>query len=483
MNAVPLRVRAAAELELRRRKISCDKKNYRGIKPGIGLTDFKRRVYSPYVHTRFQQMLDDKLVQVERYVASDGTEGIGRLMIFLPPRMGKSLSVSRLFPSWFIGRNPDKRLIMTSYGSSLARRNSRAVRNLIKANHYREMFPGISLASDTSSAEEWDIAGHEGGAISAGVGSGITGHGAHLLIIDDPIKSRAEAESETYRTNLKEWYGDAYTRLEEPGAAIVLMHTRWHEDDLAGYLLASDPDEWDVLSLPAIAEDNDPLGRSPGDALWPERYPREKLAKIEEVLGDYGFAAEYQQHPKPRSGGLFDTSLIEVVDYAPECKQVVRFYDLAVTTKRKSDYTVGFKLGLMADEKIAILHIWRAQKEMPDVQEAIVQNAILDGPRTRIRLEAEKAGIVQLQYLLRDPRMRPYAIDAVAPDGDKYTRAGPIAARVKARRVVMVNDTWNRAFLDELAMFPNGKHDDQVDGLSGAYGMVASVPTWSSFIA
>jgi predicted phage terminase large subunit-like protein len=438
----------------------------------IGLTVFKQAVYPWYVHTRFQAQLDELLTQVARYVESGGVEGLGRLMIFMPPRHGKSLTVSRLFPSWFIGRNPDKRMIMASYGTKLANRNSRFVRNLIKDTRYAEFFPGVSLADDTASAQEWDIAGREGGAIAAGVGSGITGHGAHLLIIDDPIKSRAEAESETYRTSLKEWYGDAYTRLEEPGAAVIIMHTRWHEDDLAGHLLADSADDWRVLSLPAIAGEEDPLGRAPGEALWPERYSADKLVKVEETLGDYRFSAEYQQSPKPKSGGLFDTQLIEVVDFVPECKDVVRFYDLAVTARRRSDYTVGVKMGVMTDESPVVLDVWRAQKTAPDIQEAIVQNARIDGPKVRIRLEAEKAGIVELDYLLRDERMRPYTIDAVPPSGDKYTRAGPFAARVKAGKVKMVRGSWNRAYLDELAMFPNASNDDQVDGSSGAYDML-----------
>jgi len=173
---------------------------------------------------------------------------------------------------------------------------------------------------------------------------------------------------------------------------------------------------------------------------------------------------------------LFDATKIEVVDYVPECTQVVRFYDLAVTAKKTSDYTVGLKLGITADERPVILDVYRAQRELPDVQEAIVQNAQMDGVSVPFRLEAEKAGIVQLQFLLRDPRMRSFTLDAKAPEGDKYTRAAPVAARVNAGRVLMVKAAWNRALLDEIAVFPQGEHDDQVDALSGAYGMLESMP-------
>lgn len=464
-----------------------DKRFYRNQQT-VSFDDYKRRINPQYECAPFHKLLADKLQQVEAYIRTGGAEGINRLMVFMPPRHTKTTNVSRLFPGWFIGRNPDKRVMMASYGATLAQRNSRFVRNTIKSNLFAEMFPGVRLSPDTASVAEWDIADHEGGCISAGVGGGFTGHGAHLLIVDDPIKSRAEAESETYREGLKEWYGDAYTRLEEPGNAIIIMHTRWHEDDLAGWLLTEHAEQWVVLRLPAFAEtqeerdafakkyklpvgEPEPLGREPGEALWPAKYGKPELDDRAEKLGEYRFGSEYQQNPQPKSGGLFDAHLIKVIDLAPECVDMVRFYDLAVTEKLKADYTVGLKLGVTRAEEFVILDVTRVQKELPDVQEIIVQNATVDGPKTRIRLEAEKAGLVQLQYLLRDTRMRPYTIDGKPPLGDKYVRAGPVAVRVKAGRVSMVKAEWNRAFLDELAMFNNGKHDDQVDALSGAYDM------------
>lgn len=435
---------------------------------------FKKALFPPYEHLPHQVLLDEYLLKVERYVATGGAEGIGRLLIFMQPRIGKSLNVSQLYPSFFIGRHPDVRLMTASYGASLAYRNSRVVRNLIRSDRYAKFFPGVQLASDSHSVKEWNIEGRNGGMIAAGVKGGLTGHGAKLLIIDDPIKSRAEAESATVRERLKEFWGDAYTRLEEPGAAVIVMHTRWHEDDLAGFLLKEFPKDWVVLSLPALAEEGDPLGRQPGEALWPARYPVEVLLKTRDMLGDYRFSAEYQQTPRAKEGRLFDTALIEIVNDPPPCTQIVRFYDLAITEKSNADYTAGVKLGVTEDERFVILHVSRVQKEAPAVQELIVQNAIDDSTDVPIRLEAEKAGIIQLQYLLEDGRMRPYTIDAVPPHGDKYTRAGPFAVRVNNKRVLMVKGEWNRAYLDELAMFPKGSNDDQVDASSGAYDMLGN---------
>jgi len=444
----------------------------------VSLADYCNAMYRGYVHTDYQVLLDTYLMQVAEYVRSGGKRGIGRFMCFMPPRHGKTLKISRLFPSWLLGHVPDLRMITASYGAVLAKRNSRFVRNVIDSDRYREFFPRVRLSADTAAANEWDVDEYGGGMMAVGVGTGVTGHGARLIIIDDPIKSRAEAESEVYRDRLYDWYtDDLLTRLEEPGGAIIVMQTRWHQADLAGWLLSDEnAHEWTVLNLPALAGDDDPLAREPGAALWPDRYDEQWLNNRRARMGEYSFASLYQQTPLPSGGGLFDATKIEVVDYVPECKQVVRFYDLAVTAKKTSDYTVGLKLGITADERPVILDVYRAQRELPDVQEAIVQNAQMDGVSVPFRLEAEKAGIVQLQFLLRDPRMRSFTLDAKAPEGDKYTRAAPVAARVNAGRVLMVKAAWNRALLDEIAVFPQGEHDDQVDALSGAYGMLESMP-------
>lgn len=463
-----LQVRAAAELELRRRGLRSGP-----ARTNITLTQFKQQLWRGYEHARHQEAIDALLGQVGEYVLTGGARGVKRAMIFLPPRHGKTRSVSNYFPAWLLGQNPDLRLIMASYGSTLAMRNSRFVRNLIASEQYRALYPGVELAQGSAAVDIWDIRGRAGGAIAVGVGAGVTGHGANLIIVDDVVKSRAEAESETYREKTVAWYtDDLLTRLEEPGGAIIVMLTRWHTADLAGWLLDNEPESWTVLSLPALAEADDPLGREVGEALWPARYSAAVLNDRRERMGSYSFAALYQQSPLPSGGGLFDAGKVKVFETPPACTKAVRFYDLAVTAKRSADYTVGLKLGVTADEQYVVLDIYRVQKEFPDVQEAIIQNMQIDGRDVRVRLEAEKAGIVGLQFLMRDSRTRPYTLDAQPPEGDKYTRALPIAARVESGRLGIVRADWNRAFLDELAVFPAGGHDDQVDALSGAYGML-----------
>jgi predicted phage terminase large subunit-like protein len=469
------------------------------VEYALSLPEFAQRVRPDYDHTDFQAIIDAALTRVYEYIQTKGERGIGKLMIFMPPRHGKTLKVSRLFPAWVLGNLPDTRLIMVSYGASLAKKNSRAVRNLFRNPRFNKIFPGLRLSDDTANVMEWDIHGRGGGCVAAGVGGAITGHGARLLIVDDPVKNRKQAESPTYREQTAEWFtDDLLTRVEEPGGAIVIMHTRWHEKDLAGTILADDPEGWVVIRLPALAEtqeerdeahkllglptgEPDPLGREPGEALWEERYPAEWLEERNLRMGDYGFSALYQQIPRGKTGGLFDKSKIQIVDYVPQCTRIVRFYDLAVTAKRRADYTAGVKLGLTFDMKLVILDMYRAQKRAPDVQDDIAQNAQLDGRGVPIRLEAEKAGIIELDYLMRDERLLGFTMDMKPPEGDKYTRATPFASRVNAGQVLMVRGAWNRALLDELGAFPNGANDDQIDALSGAYDMLANpaepVPT------
>lgn len=440
----------------------------------LSLTDFKKQFWRNYEHLPYMDRVDDVLSQVAQYVLTGGQSGIGRLMIFMPPRHGKTLTVSRLFPAWLFSHAPHIRLITASYGATLAYRNSRVVRNLIAREDYQQAYPSVKLASDSAAVDEWDIAQYEGGLIAAGVGGGVTGHGANLIIIDDVVKSRAEAESATYRQRVKDWYeNDLLTRLEEPGGAIILMMTRWHSDDLAGYLLASEAHMWHVLTLPALAGQDDPLGREFGAALWADRYSVDILNERRARMGEYAFASLYQQQPIPSGTRVFDIDKIEIIDHEPKSKEFVRFYDLAVTANKHSDYTAGARLGITESEDIVILHMYRVQKVMPEVEKDIAINASLDGVKTRIRLEAEKAGIVQLDYLLRRSDMRGYTVDAKPPVGDKFTRAQPFASRVNAGKVKMLRGAWNRALLDELSVFPSGEHDDQVDALSGAYAMLS----------
>ena len=242
-----------------------------------------------YKHAKHTKLIANKLENVEK-------GNCKRLMILLPPRHSKSMTVSETFPSYFIGRNPNRRVILVSYGDSLARKFGRVNRN--KLEEYGEEIFGINLSKDNSSVTNWGIEGYRGGMISAGIGGPITGEGADLLIIDDPIKNRKEADSKTYRDMVwDEWQNTLYTRLQPDGAVIIIL-TRWHEDDLAGRLLNSDygeVEDWDIIRLPAIAEENDLLGRAVGEPLWPENGFDEEWAKATKTaVGSRTWASLYQ---------------------------------------------------------------------------------------------------------------------------------------------------------------------------------------------
>lgn len=439
------------------------------------LSQFKSEFWPGYEHAAHQQLIDDKLAQVAQYIRTDGREGNGRLMIFMPPRHGKTLTASRLFPAWLIGQMPDLRIIMASYGAKLATRNSRFIRNAIGTQRYQNLFPNVRLSDDTAAANEWDIADHNGGMMAVGVGSGITGHGAKLIIVDDPVKSRAEAESETYRQRCKDWYtDDLLTRLEEPGGAIVIMQTRWHQDDLSGWLLREDESaEWDVLSLPALAGDDDQLGRQPGEALWPKHYPVEKLQKRQRDIGDYSFAALYQQSPVPSQGGLFKREKFNIIDTPPaDIAHRAWFWDLALSEKTTADYTVGVLMGITGTRKLVVLDVQRIQIEWDELTPWMAGKLVAEGPRANVGIEAAYFQTRAVKKLLERPELHGYSIRGIKPDADKFTRALPFAARVGEGMVSLLRRAWTEPLIEELCSFPYGTNDDQVDGCSGAYLML-----------
>lgn len=412
-------------------------------------------------------------MEAARYAQTGGARGFGRLIIEMPPRHGKSMTCSRRFPAWFLGRNFDQRVMLVSYAANLAEKHGRAARNLMNTAHYQAIFPGVTLAQDSRAVDSWDIAGHEGGMDALGITGGATGKGAHLLLIDDPLKSRAEAESDVYRDRIWDAFtDDLYTRLE-PGGAVVVVATRWHVDDLTGRLLKNMPGTWKRLKVPALAEENDPLGRPIGAALWPERYPVETLRTIEQTLGPYSWASLYQQRPTPGEGGLFKLQYFHDarVD-APPLAQTVRYWDLAMSEKTSADYTVGLKLGVTDDAHRFILDVARRQIDWGDLTEYMAQIMMADGPSVAQGIEAKGYQSRAIQMLNADPRLHGYSIFGYEADKDKFTRALPAAAKAAAGFLHVLDRHWTAAFLDEVCAFPNAAHDDQVDALSGAENML-----------
>ena len=403
-----------------------------------------------------------------------------RLMIFIPPQHGKSALASVHFPAWYLGRHPDRRIIAASYGADLVADWGRQARNIVGSAEYGAIFPDAVLDPNSQAVNNWNLLGGDGGYICAGVGGPITGRGSHALLIDDPVKNAEEAESQVAREAVWQWYQTvAYPRRRPPGAIILIM-TRWHEDDLAGRLLKAEKEggeKWTVLRLPALAEEHDPLGRTPGTALWPERYDLDWLAATRETIGPRAWASLYQQSPRPQEGNLFDRRWFELIDALPPNLTYCRFWDFATGTATGSDpdYHAGCLMGRDAEGRSYIADMKRNRYSPADLEALMRLAALSDKEQAKdgvlyIRAEKEKgaAGEQLCDHISRHV-LAGYAFEGVPVTGSKEVRAMPLAAQAEAGHVKVLRGPWNGAFFDELESFPNGAHADQVDSVSGAY--------------
>jgi predicted phage terminase large subunit-like protein len=446
-----------------------------------GLIPFTRYTYPEYRPAPHHNIIAEKLEAV-------AAGKIRRLMIFMPPRHGKSELASRRFPSWFLGRNPRRNIIAASYNSDLATDFGREVRNIVNSKGYRALFD-TELSSDSTAANRWHT--DSGGMyVAAGIGTAVTGRGAHVLLIDDPFKDREEADSENHREKVWRWYtSTAYTRLEsdikenwtsddvlwhdflddvqegkaEPfEGAIVGIGTRWHEDDLYGRLLKEQEkggDQWEVLDLPAILPN--------GQALWSGKYPIEKLNAIKSVIGERDWSALYQQRPAPDEGVYFKRDWFKYYGERPKHLRIYGASDYAVTDGG-GDYTIHIVIGLDHNDDIYVLDVWRQQTTSDvwiDGWLALVQ-------QWKPLMWVEESGqILKSVGPFLEKRMRETKTycrrEQLASAADKPTRARSIQARTSMGRVYLPEKAdWLPDFLNELLVFPAGKYDDQVDAFS-----------------
>lgn len=390
----------------------------------------------------------------------------------MPPGSAKSTYTSILFPAWFMAQRPGAALITASHTATLAQDFSRRTQRLV-----REHAALLGYTADNRAADLW-YTSHGCRVLSAGVGGAVTGSRADLALIDDPVKSREDADSERMRDVAWNWFrADLLTRLR-PGGRIVLIMTRWHEDDLAGRLLADEPERWRVLRLPALAEAGDALGRAPGEPLWPSWESLDVLDDKRRTLGERDWAALYQQTPRAAEGALFRTALIGAVDAATVGGRRVRAWDLAATAAlgtRDPDWTVGV---LMArhEDRFVIEDVVRLRGGPDEVEAAIVATAARDGRGVPIHLPQDpgQAGKAQVLYLTR--KLAGFRVESKPVTGDKGTRAAPLASQANVGNVTLVRAGWNRVFLDEAAGFPDAAHDDQVDAAALAFAALAASP-------
>jgi len=389
----------------------------------------------------------------------------------MPPQHGKSALATIRYPVWRLQREPKLRVIVGAYNQYLAEKFSRQARRL--ASYC------MQLSLDRTAAYDWETRSG-GGMRAAGVGSGVTGIGGDLIIIDDPVKSREEAESQAYRDRVWDWYSnDLYTR-QGPDCAFILIMTRWHQDDLAGRIIDSDDgSNWTIISLPAEAEPGDPLGRTTGEPLCPARFDLTALADFRMTLGrDYH--ALYQQQPSAREGGMFKEHWLPLVDAVPAQAQRVRWWDQAAT-EAGGDFTAGV-LVAYANGIITIEDVLRGQWAAGE-RDAIIRHTAekdaLYGPivywgEQEPGASGKDAARAFIQLLAG------YPVNTEPTTGSKEIACQPLASQAQAGNVRVKRAAWSSAFIAEACDFPSGKHDDQIEAAARAFNKLARYPAPAS---
>lgn len=425
-----------------------------------------------FAPARHHQHLISKLEAVER-------GEIKRLMVFMPPGSAKSTYASVVFPSWYMGRNPANSIIHGSHTTELAERWGRRIRNTIAEPMYQNIFPSVEPSQDSQAAGRWALQ-NGGEYYAAGVGSAIVGFRADLGVIDDPIAGREQADSEREREKIKEWYrSDFYTRLK-PNGAIVLIMQRWHEDDLAGWLLAEQDkggDKWEVVKLKMEAEEGDPLGREVGEALWPEWYTQDMRDQAKRDPRTW--LALYQQEPRPESGGEFKKEWLCHYKNKPTAGlNVYILVDPASEKKKTSDYTAAFVIGLAKDQNYYILDMVRDRLSLTERASLVFKWHKQYRP---LAVGYEKYGMqADIEHLKDRMEREQYRFPIIelggsTPKNDRIRRLVPLFEKRRVwlpeslhytQHTRQVTNLVHDFIEEEYAPFPVGRHDDMMDCLA-----------------
>lgn len=411
--------------------------------------------------------------ELDRFLQDVADKKSPRLIITMPPRSGKSELVSRRFPAFALGRNPELQIIATSYSSDLSQRFNRDVQRVIDDEKYFDLFPNTRLSNSRvrtdsrgsyiRTSDLFEIVGHAGAYRSCGVGGGITGQGADILIIDDPIKDRAQAGSKTIRDSIWDWYtSTAYTRLS-PGGGVIVMATRWHTDDLIGRLIQrmGEGDTFRIVNYPAIAE-HDELHRKAGEALHPERYPLSTLLQIQKTIGSRDWEALYQQHPVPDGGALFKLEWFRrwtATSLPPEFDHTLMSWDMTFKDSKNSDYVVGQVWGKKGPN-FYLLDQVRGQWDFVKTKE-MVRVLAHKWPRVVRKLVEDKANG---SAVISELKSTVSGFVPITPTESKEARASSVTPYFEAGNVFIPEDSaapWVPHYVSELLEFPAGSHDDQ----------------------
>lgn len=423
------------------------------------------------------------------------TAGIKRRVLFqIPIRHGKTEHNTIGYAAYRIIKRPSTRVLVCSYNQLMADKFSREIKKLVK-------HAGVELSDERDSAREWETAAG-GGVRALGAGSGAASINADLIIIDDPLGSREDAESQATRDTVWDWMTNDILARCEPHTAVIVQMSRWHKDDPAGRLQDKQSSRWHVIDLSARAEPYDdskplsetnkpdPLGRLPGAPLWPELRGEQWLVEKREELGEYGFASLLMGRPRPREGGMFKWAWWQLIDEEPLTwyKPLVRYWDLAGTDKKEGndpDYTAGCLAGRMTDQRTALVDMARFrcgvhQRDTKMEEVAVADLAKYGAAHVRwwIETEAGIAGEERTADLVKRLQALGMSVHTEHPTGDKALRAEPLSSKAEAGNVVLVRGKWNDAFRSEAADFTGRgeTHDDQVDSAAGADAKLSNLP-------
>lgn len=414
------------------------------------------------------RLLNDAVNKRIRMFAGEIPMETQYIQISMPPQHGKSMHITETFPSFFLGKFPDHGVIEVSYNESFAEKFGSKNKDKVET-HGSELF-GIEVSGDTRSKSEWAIAKDgkktRGGMMSRGIMSGVTGSSwGDCIIIDDPIKNREEANSETIRDkHWAEWMDSLSTRIH-PGAIVIIIMTRWHEDDLCGRLRSSEyasPLPWHIINLPLEAEEHDQLGRLPGEPLWPEQYGYDFI----QVRKAYpsSFNALYQGRPTSQEGNLLKRDWWKYYDTLPPMISKLISIDATFKDSKDTDYVVIQVWGKRNADMYLIDQTRARMNFMATIQ--AIRNMYKKHPDATWKLIEDKANGSAIISTLHTEIG---GIIAVNPEGGKVARVNAVSAFIESGNVYLPRQAeWIHDFVEEAASFPNGKHDDQVDAMSQA---------------